>query len=193
VTRLTKIISGGQTGVDQAALRAAIACGLEIGGWCPPGRMCEAGFIPEEFPLQETECERSPDAPEVPRSQRTEWNVRDSDGTLVIRQGGASHPPSPGLGVASSEAAPKDPGTQWAMKCAKRYGRPLLVCDLSDRNAKQAVQEWLGRHRIKVLSVGGPAESAAPGIGTRAYRLLCAVLDDAGFAGNPSTQNLNPK
>src|SRR2546430_17536769 len=82
--RLTKVISGGQTGVDQAALRAARDCGLAIGGWCPPGRGCDSGVIPLEFPLQETERERSPDAPDVPRSQRTEWNVRDSDATLVI-------------------------------------------------------------------------------------------------------------
>lgn len=163
---LRKIISGGQTGVDQAALRAAMASGLETGGWCPPGRICEAGVIPAEFPLEETEQDRSPDAPEVPRSQRTEWNVRDSDATLVVVQRRASH----------SEAATEDPGTDWAMECAKRYGRPRLVCDLSDPNAKEAVREWLRQVPITVLSVGGPAESASPGIGERAYRFLCAVL-----------------
>src|SRR6266404_7590609 len=103
--RLKKIISGGQTGVDQGALRAAKECRLEIGGWCPPGRVRETGTIPPEFPLKETARERSADAPDVPRSQRTEWNVRDSDATLVIRATGASHPPSPDFGVASSEAA----------------------------------------------------------------------------------------
>src|SRR2546423_4826044 len=85
-----KVISGGQTGVDQAALRAAKNCGLEIGGWCPPGRLCDNGVIPPEFPLKETPQEQSPDAPDVPRSQRTEWNVRDSDGTLVIEARHAS-------------------------------------------------------------------------------------------------------
>src|SRR4051812_7683161 len=112
---ISRIISGGQTGVDQAALRAARERGLEIGGWCPPGRVCESGLIPEEFPLQETERERSPDAPDVARSQRTEWNVCDSDGTLVIQV-----------------AEESDPGTDWAMKCAARYGKPALVCDVSD-------------------------------------------------------------
>ena len=73
-----RVISGGQTGVDQAALRAAKACVLAMGGWCPPGRLCDSGLIPSEFPLQETERERSPGAPDVPRSQRTEWNVRAS-------------------------------------------------------------------------------------------------------------------
>jgi Circularly permutated YpsA SLOG family len=158
---LTKVISGGQTGVDQAALRAASDCRLEIGGWCPPGQVCEAGLIPAEFPLRETEQERSLDAPDVPRSQRTEWNVRGSDGTLVIQSG---------------ETA-ADRGTDWAMQCAKRYGRPMFLCDVSDPNAKQKIQEWLGLNEIKVLSIGGPAESTSPGIGDRVYALLRSVFE----------------
>ena len=171
VSELTKVISGGQTGVDQAALRAARDCGFEMGGWCPPGRMCEAGVIPAEFPLEETEQDRSLDAPDVPRSQRTEWNVRDSDGTLVIRSGEAS------LSDAATGGA-ADRGTDWAMQCAERYGRPLLICDVSDPNAKQKVQEWLKRIPIRVLSVGGPAENSSPGIGDRAYRLFRAVFEE---------------
>jgi hypothetical protein len=162
VSTLRRIIAGGQTGVDQAALRAARDCGLKIGGWCPPGRTCEAGVIPAEFPLEETEQDRSLNAPDVPRSQRTEWNVRDSDGTLVIQSG---------------ETA-VDRGTDWAMQCAKRYGRPLLVCDMADPDAKQKIQEWLRRKQIKVLSVGGPAESTSPGIGDRAYCSLRGVFEE---------------
>jgi hypothetical protein len=156
---ITRIISGGQTGVDQAALRAARECGLEIGGWCPPGRVCESGLIPEEFPLEETERERSPDAPDVARSQRTEWNVRDSDGTLVIQV-----------------AEESDPGTDWAIKCAARYGKPALVCDVSDPAAKRRIQEWLAAFRIETLSVGGPSEGTCPGIGERIYALLTQVF-----------------
>src|SRR5207302_7432081 len=139
--RLNKIVSGGQTGVDQAALRAAKASGLSVGGWCPPGRVCEAGVIPSEFPLQETERERSPSAPDVPRSQRTEWNVRDSDATLVLVSSGASHSEA-----ATEEAATKaqlDPGTAWAMRCARRYGKPLLLCDLGEANARDKILRWL--------------------------------------------------
>jgi len=175
VSTLHKVISGGQTGVDQAALRAARNCGLEIGGWCPPGRVCEAGVIPTEFPLQETPEERSPGAPDVPRSQRTEWNVRDADGVLVITE--SDGPPSRRYGVACNDAAAVvDPGTEWAMQCAERYGRPLFVCDVTDPDAKEKIREWLGRIPVKVLSVGGPAESTAPGIGDRVYRLLRGVF-----------------
>ena len=67
--------------VDQAALRAAASYGVPIGGWCPPGRVCEDGIIPDLFPLVETPTDRSPDAADVPRSQRTEWNV---PGLIVI-------------------------------------------------------------------------------------------------------------
>jgi hypothetical protein len=160
---LSKVISGGQTGVDQAALRAGKECGLEIGGWCPPGRGCESGAIPDEFPLQETERERSPDAPEVPRSLRTEWNVRDSDGTLVIQFGNRS-------GCATSA------GTEWTVQCARRYGRPLLVCNVIDSKAKEKILQWLATFPISTLNVAGPSEASSPGIGDRAYALLLQVF-----------------
>ncbi len=125
---LRKVISGGQTGVDRAALAAARAAGLAIGGWCPPGRASEAGPIPLDLPLTETPAERSTDAPDVPRSLRTEWNVRDADATLVLSPavGAPGFPGSPGSpGSPTTDA--DDPGTTWAVRCAERYGRPLLV------------------------------------------------------------------
>lgn len=169
--KLAKVISGGQTGVDQAALRAAKNCGLEIGGWCPPERVCETGVIPAEFPLKETERERSPNAPDVPRSQRTEWNVRDSDGTLVILSGKTE-------GASESEAAraENDHGTKWAIRCARRYKRPLLVCDIDDADAANKIRRWLATNAIRTLSVGGPAESTSPGIGDKAYALVIDIF-----------------
>lgn len=161
--RLAKVISGGQTGVDQAALRAAESCGLEIGGWCPPGRESEAGTIPARFPLRETPVERSSDAPDVPRSLRTEWNVRDADAVLVL--------------MAPRDAA-DDLGTAWAVECARRYGRPLLVCDPGDRHAAARVVAWLhdSPGAIATLSVGGPSERTQPGVGEAACALLVEVF-----------------
>lgn len=161
--KLRKVISGGQTGVDRAALRAAKDCGLEIGGWCAPGLEGESGAIPAEFPLKETERERSPDAPAVPRSQRTEWNVRDSDGTLVMRVGNRS-------------GCPTSAGTEWTIECARRYQRPLLVCEVDDPNATEKIESWLAANAIGILNVAGPSEATAPGIGGRSYALLKQVL-----------------
>ncbi|MDA1230625.1 MAG: molybdenum cofactor carrier, partial [Planctomycetota bacterium] len=73
-SQLTRVVSGGQTGVDRAALDAASAAGMEIGGWCPRDRRAEDGIVPLRYPLRET-ASRS-------YAVRTEWNVRDSDGTL---------------------------------------------------------------------------------------------------------------
>ena len=161
--RLVKVISGGQTGVDQAALRAAQASGLAIGGWCPPGRESEAGPIPERFPLRETPAERSPEAPHVPRSQRTEWNVRDSDGALILTR-------------QRERDAAGDAGSAWAAECARRYGRPLLACDPADPRAATRIVEWLHATPIETLSVGGPSERTQPGIGEAAYSLLVEVF-----------------
>lgn len=160
---LRKVISGGQTGVDQAALRAARAAGLAIGGWCPPGRQSEDGPLPERLPLVETPSERSPLAPHVPRSQRTEWNVRDADATLVLRP--------------AHSAADDDPGTAWAIACAERLGRPLLAVDPWSATAADEIVAWLaGLGGVETLGVGGSAESTAPGIGERTEALLGEVL-----------------
>ncbi|HKX30069.1 MAG TPA: putative molybdenum carrier protein [Blastocatellia bacterium] len=158
-----RIISGGQTGVDQAALRAAQARGLACGGWCPPGRVCESGTIPSGFPLEETPQDRSVEAPEVPRSQRTEWNVRDSDATLILQ---------PRLSGKS------DPGTDWTERCAARYGRPLLVCDPWDPTTVVKIAAWLRSRSIRTLNIAGPSERTVPGIGNRAYSLLLRVFSD---------------
>ena len=160
--RVELVISGGQTGVDQAALRAALRLGIRIGGWCPPGRLCETGPIPACFPLVETPAERSLGATDVPRSLRTEWNVRDSDATLVV-----TVPGSPAYG----------PGTAWTVACAGRLAKPLLSLDLTAPAPVDAVRAWLSEHAVKVLNVAGPAESRVPGIGERAEDLLLRALD----------------
>ena len=154
MTELARVISGGQTGVDQAALRAARSCGLAPGGWCPPGRDSEAGPIPADLGLTETAYERSPSAPEVPRSLRTEWNVRDSDGTLVLTPGEPAG------------------GTALTVALAEQLGKPLLVIDLTGPVRADDVRKWLQSQPIRILNVAGPRESEQPGVQARATAFL---------------------
>ena len=79
MSKPSRIISGGQTGVDRAALDAARAAGIACGGWCPKGRLAEDGPLPAHYPLAQTPTHRY--------GQRTQWNVRDSEGTLVLYWG----------------------------------------------------------------------------------------------------------
>jgi len=143
-------VSGGQTGVDRAALDAAREAGLLRGGWCPRGRLAEDGPLPAEYPLRET--------PEADPAQRTAWNVRDSDGTLILLRG-----------------APRG-GTALTLTRAAALGRPVLALDLGTEPDPVAVRVWLGRHRIRTLHVAGPRESEAPGIHAASLAFLRRVL-----------------
>jgi len=161
--QIQKIISGGQTGVDQAALRAAIASGIPIDGWCPPGHICEDGIIPEEFPLKETPFEKSEEAPDLPRSLRTEWNVRDSDGILILTKSIAS----------------LDPGTNFARQCCLHYNNPYTIEDPSDPLSLARSRKWIEANSIAVLNVAGPSEKTEPGIGQLVYIFLMHLLSHA--------------
>jgi hypothetical protein len=156
MTMPVKIISGGQTGVDQAALDVALSLGIECGGWCPPGRLCESGIIPGKYPLVETPYERSEKAPGIPRSLRTEWNVRDSDATLILKPCDAPH----------------DIGTEWTIKCAEEYGKPILIIDPYRNNSPQQIIRWLKENHFKTLNIAGPSESNSPGIYQKVFALL---------------------
>lgn len=160
---LIKVISGGQTGVDRAALRAALSKGLKVGGWCPPNRDSEDGAIPSGFPLTETPCEHSSLAPHIPRSQRTEWNVRDSDATLVLK-------PVMNYGRGDS-------GTDWAIKAASIYHRPILICDLDSQQSGKKIIDWIITEKIAILHIAGPSERSAPGVGEQTYQLLDKVFN----------------
>ncbi|MEK6478416.1 putative molybdenum carrier protein [Catalinimonas sp. 4WD22] len=160
---LVKIISGGQTGVDQAALRVAQDLGLQHGGWCPPGHICEDGRIPESFTLMETPQERSEHAPNVPRSQRTEWNVRDADATLIL----------------TFHTQPEDASTLWTLKAAEMYDKPLMMLDPRHKLSEAQLVNWLDLHQIRILNVAGPAESREKGIGEVVFAFLRgAVLNN---------------
>jgi len=148
-----KIVSGGQTGVDRAALDVAGELGLERGGWCPAGRRAQDGQVPEEYPLEET--------PSREYEQRTEWNVRDSDGTLILNRG------------------PLDGGTLYTVNIAREMERPLLIVKLEEMDgeemerAEQArVRTWLEEEGVGVLNVAGPREKKRPGIYEEAHAFL---------------------
>ncbi len=154
IARPRRIVSGGQTGVDRAALDVALALGIECGGWCPRGRRAEDGPISPDYPLAETESQHYED--------RTERNVLDSDGTLILTRGE--------LGG----------GTALTHDLALRHGRPVLVVDL-DRDAATAhVRDWIAAHRIATLNVAGPRESGRPGIHLAAKAFLEELLGQAG-------------
>ena len=145
-----KIISGGQTGVDRAALDVALALGLPCGGWSPKGRRAENGAIPARYPLREMPSPKYP--------PRTAKNVREADGTLILTVG-----------------APTG-GTALTIKLAKKHRKPFLVVDLDLGGDPAAVRKWIRENEIAVLNVAGPREGKAPGIHDKAVRFLQAVL-----------------
>ena len=150
---LLKIVSGGQTGVDRGALEAAIVAGIPHGGWCPRGRFAEDGTIPPHYQL--VECESS--AYQV----RTERNVVDSDGTLILYR------------------SPLSAGTALTLKFVRRHRRPHLMVNVDLPPHPDRIRAWFGEQRIRVLNVAGPRESNHPGIQEASTALLLVVLTDA--------------
>jgi len=146
---LRRLISGGQTGVDRAALDWAINHRVEHGGWCPRGRRAEDGQIPMRYQLVETE---SPGY-----AERTKRNVRESDATLILNIGAL------------------EGGTLLTQRIAAGAGKPFLVVhlDAPDRAAElRRILEWLGSAAFLVLNVAGPRESSRPGIYSMTYATL---------------------
>ena len=148
--RIEQIVSGGQTGVDRAALDAAIEMGIAHGGYCPRGRRAEDGPIDLRYALVEI------DSPQY--HVRTERNVAESDGTLVLCRGVPSG------------------GTKLTVSLARRYDRPHRVVDLGAAEDAAEVIEWLARQEIRKLNVAGPRESQSPGIYAVARHWLETLL-----------------
>lgn len=158
------VLSGGQSGVDRAALDVAMARGIAYGGWCPKDGWAEdlpepPGLLAGYPRLKETPL-RDP-------AQRTEWNVRDADACLIIVDAG-------GLGVSR--------GTALAQELAHRYRKPLFVADLAAPDIRRDAALWLrvqqARHGADLkLAIGGPRESEAPGIYARAARFIEALTE----------------
>lgn len=152
---LEKIISGGQTGADQGALDGAIACGLPHGGSIPAGRKTEAGRLPLSYEMRELDSDHYP--------YRTERNVIDGDGTLIL-----SHGPLTG-------------GSALTEKIAARLHKPCLHIDFNDAEVAQAAREvsdWIERSGIRILNVAGPRASSDPGIYDLTRQLIQLLLDN---------------
>ena len=151
-----KIVSGGQTGVDRGALEAAIALGIEHGGWCPAGRIAEDGTIPSRYTMLET---ASSDYP-----ARTKQNVIDSDATLILFQEKVKG------------------GTLLTKRVCKSHRVPHLLIRLDHPNDEELQSEidqardWLQTQKPKLLNVAGPRESNFPGIEKRSLDFLLRVF-----------------
>jgi hypothetical protein len=150
------IISGGQTGADRAALDFAIANGFAQGGWCPRHRRAEDGEIPPRYSLQET--------PSTRYSQRTEWNVRDSDATVVF-----------------SIKSRLTGGTRLTYELAQRLNKPVLLLSRAE-NAETAagqLRTFVEQHRVRVLNVAGPRVSQEPEISAFVAAVLASSLAES--------------
>lgn len=140
------IVSGGQTGVDRAALDAAIELGIPHAGWCPRGRRAEDGRVPLRYNLRETES--------AEYRVRTRQNVLDSDATLILFRGTLSG------------------GTALTFQIALECRKPCYPADLTAPRVIDATYDWILRSGVNSLNVAGPRESQRRG----AYRQALATL-----------------
>lgn len=150
---IKKVVSGGQTGADRAGLDAALELKLPHGGWCPKGRKAEDGTMPSHYIQQETKYSGY--------KVRTEWSIRDSDGTLIIKEGDLQG------------------GTLKTARDARRTLKPLFIISLDARNPTKETKDfvqWVRSNKIEVLNVAGPRESKIPGIQERAKQVLVGLI-----------------
>jgi Circularly permutated YpsA SLOG family len=145
-----KIISGGQTGVDRAALDIALEHGVESDGWCPAGRLDELGRIPDRYPLKELENGGF--------TERTLQNVKDSDGTAILCSGKLSG------------------GTEQTVRFCVEQRRPHQLIDadkISTKKAAQLISDFVRENKIEILNVAGPRQSEWP----EGYEYASRALD----------------
>ena len=153
ILKISKIISGGQTGVDRAALYAAISLGLEHGGFCPQGRIAEDGIIPVEYKMDEMDTEEY--------STRTMKNVQCSDGTLILYQSKITG------------------GTALTEEFCYLEKKALLAIIILDEftGIRVNFNTWLETDIITILNIAGPRESEGQ-IYKKAKDLLIRLLKD---------------
>jgi hypothetical protein len=150
-----KIISGAQTGVDRAALDAALESGVEAGGWCREGRKADDGILPEKYPVKEL--------PNAGYRQRTKRNVIDSDGTVIIY---FDHPYPKG-------------GTEQTLVFCIKENKPYLLIDAEEftiERAARRIEKFISENTISVLNVAGPSASGVPMAYEYAKKVILSVL-----------------
>lgn len=152
---ISKIVSGGQTGVDRAALDVAMFLEIPHGGFCPLGRRAEDGPISGIYQLRET--------PERDYAIRTEKNVIHSDGTLILFRQSMSR------------------GTELTHRLTKKHRRPCLCIDLDDPQldrikAYQDLDTWIAEKNVAILNIAGPRESSSPGVTKMAESFLISAI-----------------
>lgn len=147
--KVEQIISGGQSGVDRAALDFALQNNISCGGWCPEGRMAEDGIIPSKYPLKETNSD------EV--SVRTYKNIEWADGTLIIH------------------STQIDQGTQTTIDDSIQLKKPYFIIDLNETINTIAFSNWIDSNKIRILNIAGPRESNSKGIYVLAYKFLESI------------------
>jgi Circularly permutated YpsA SLOG family len=149
------IVSGGQTGADRAALDWALTHGVNCGGWCPKSRLAEDGPIDPKYPLKET--------PSESYSERTEWNVRDSDATVIF-----------------SIAPELTGGSKETLEFARQHHKPCLHLHSRLPDGAGQLRTFLEKNNVQVLNVAGPRSSHEPAVGQFVRRLLSETLEDRG-------------
>lgn len=161
---IKQIISGGQTGVDRAALDVAIKLAIAHGGWVPRGRLTESGPLPLKYQLKEIRSSSY--------SKRTEKNVIDADGTLIISRG------------------PLTGGSDYTREMAVKHHRPWLHIDLSKTAAFQAaiiINKWISQEKVAALNVAGPRASKDPTI----YQDTLNIIESVYYLGMVESSGLS--
>lgn len=148
-----RIISGGQTGADRAALDFALEHDISCGGWCPKGRLAEDGCLPERYPLRETST--------ASYAQRTRQNIEDADRTVIFTHGDSF-----------------DRGSLLTRKICLEKQKPVLIIDLAEKEEVLNIRfaGWMKEEKIRILNIAGPRESFLPGIYLKTLDFLEKML-----------------